>query len=707
MLDVGSSQFIGMASHALAALAYVVLAVLSLFSSQRTKIGGSLIAACLLTAIWAAAKAMASMQNPVAIYAVTPLETLRSASWIWFLTLLLRHGRGRQEQGWLVLWLSPVLLAFAALLLLAEVADAVFQYNVGEPSATLTTIAGHLLLAIGGLLLIENLYRNSISDARWGIKFLCMGLGAFFVYDLYLYANALLFRHLDPWLLEARGVTNAVVVPLLAVSAARNPEWKVDLFVSRRLAFYSATLIGSGAYLIFMALAGYYIREFGGTWGGLLQVSFFFGGGLLLLVVLFSGRVRTQIRVFINKHFFNYRYDYREEWIRFISTMSASDLGSDLRERAIQAIADIVESPGGVLLLKDGNGREFKVAAHWNANPNLAVAEPMDTAFIAFLEERQWIVDCNEVESDPEKYDGLILPSWVNEVPEAWLVVPLMHHDRLFGLLVLQEARAPRALNWEDLDLIKTVSRQVASYLAEQAAAQSLFEARQFEAFNRRFAFILHDIKNLVSQLSLMTANAEKHAGNPEFQRDMLLTVQESVTKMQALLQRLHSTATSQGTAETDVVAVLKDVVGGKARAGGDVSLTCAADELMVRGEAERLANVFEHVIQNALDATSQAGKSEPVDVDVIAHDDRSEIIIADHGPGMDEDFIKNHLFRPFRSTKSGGYGIGAYESREIVRECGGSLDVYSTPGTGTRVVINLKTAKADAPAGQFELEVK
>ena len=706
MVELASSQTVGLVSHSLAAIAYLLLALLLMFNWQRSRIGACLIAASLLTALWALAKALAAEDVFLARYAVVPLETVRTASWILFMTVLLRQGRSRGEQGWLLLWFAPALMGLAVILVVAEIADSTVQYGIGSPTVSLPTIAGHLILAIGGLLLIENLFRNAASEARWGIKFLCLGLGAVFVYDLYLYANGFLFRTLDDWLLEARGVTNAVVVPLLAISAARTPEWKVDLFVSRRLAFYSATLIASGAYLVFMAMAGYYLRQFGGTWGGILQVSFLFGGGLLLLILLSSGRVRTQLRVFINKHFFNYRYDYRDEWLRFIGTVSAPDRGDNMHERAIQAVADIVDSPGGILLLRDGSGKEFTVAATWNLPESASMREPADSGFIGFLEQTQWIVDVDELEREPEKYDGIALPDWVGEVRHVWLVVPLIRHDELLGLLVLQEARAPRTLNWEDHDILKTVGRQVASYLAEQAAVRSLVEARQFEAFNRRFAFILHDIKNLVSQLSLMTANAQKHAGNPEFQRDMLLTVQESVTKMQALLQRLHGTASQQATVQTDVVQVLKDVVAGKSRAGANIEFTATAPSLTVRGDGAQLANVFEHVIQNAVDATVEANKPVPVEVDVIEHGDRAEIIIADQGQGMEADFVKTQLFKPFRTTKSGGYGIGAYESREIVRECGGRFDVYSTPGSGTRVVINLyKAGEVDIGSSSLALE--
>jgi putative PEP-CTERM system histidine kinase len=703
-VETASPQLVGLVSHGIAAAAFLLLGALSLFNWKSSRIGVCLVGASTLTALWAAGRMLGSIDSNLAAFAL-PLETLRTGAWILFLTVLLKTARQNARAVGTALWLPPTLLGLAGLLFAAELVDAILQYDLGPMTISPPTISVHLMLAIGGLLLVENLFRNAVSEARWGIKYLCLGLGAFFVYDLYLYANGLLFQDLNPWLLDARGFTNAAIVPLIAVSAARNPEWKVDLFVSRRLAFYSATLMASGGYLLLMALVGYYLREFGGNWGNILLVAFLFGSMLLLVIILFSGRFRTQVRVFVSKHFFNYRYDYREEWLRFIATMSGKSGAGILQERAIQAVADIVESPGGLLFLEKGSD-QFAVAARWNM-PDLPLArEAADSPFSAFLRDRQWIIDFHQMDQDPEMYDGLPAPEWLSEARDPWLGVPLCHHDRLVGFLILQEARARHSLNWEDHDILKTVGRQVASYLAEQSATLSLVEARQFEAFNRRFAFVLHDIKNLVSQLSLMTANAEKHAGNPEFQRDMLLTVRESVSKMKGLLERLHGTAVGQSGEGTDIAALLQGIVERKKRAGAAVVLNVRGERLMARGEGESLASVFEHVIQNAQDATAEAGA--PVTIDAVERHGKIEIIVTDQGSGMDEDFVRNQLFRPFRSTKAGGYGIGAYESRAIVREAGGEFDVDSAPGRGTRIIIRLGGPLPDgADPRQFELEEK
>ena len=135
-----------------------------------------------------------------------------------------------------------------------------------DPPADAATL-GHIGLAIGGLALIEQLFRNTRPHRRWATKFLYLGLGLIFAYDFFLYADALLFKRLDQAVWEARGLVSAMAVPLIAVATSRNPEWSLDVFVSRRMVLHSAAIFGAGIYLLAMAGMGYYIRAYGGNWG--------------------------------------------------------------------------------------------------------------------------------------------------------------------------------------------------------------------------------------------------------------------------------------------------------------------------------------------------------------------------------------------------------------------------------------------------------
>src|SRR5690606_25926204 len=136
----------------------------------------------------------------------------------------------------------------------------------------------------------------------------------------------------------------------------RNKDWTIDIHMSRRVVFHSTALLGSGLYLLAAAGVGYYVRFFGGTWGSTLQITLLFGAVLLLTMLFFSGTLRSRIKVYVNKNFFSYRYDYREEWLRFTRMLNAQDVGGNLHERVIRALADLMESPSGGLWLRNEGG---------------------------------------------------------------------------------------------------------------------------------------------------------------------------------------------------------------------------------------------------------------------------------------------------------------------------------------------------------------
>lgn len=680
---------IGTVSYSISALTFVLLTLLLFASWKRGWVGAWLIAASVLTAAWSVSTAYGYSADGGNRLVTNILEVLRGGGWLLFLAGVLSKT-----------WDTDVHRKFGRLVFPAIIALCVFNLSVSCLEGTTDldlagsvgidlAILGRLIVAVVGILLIENLYRNTKREHRWGIKYVCLGIGGMFAYEFFMYSDGLLFQSVNPELVDARGIVNAVIAPLIAVSAARNPDWSLDVTVSRRVIFHSATLIGAGIYLLLMAAAGFYLREFGGEWGPAVQVVFLFAAVILLFLTLFSGSFRAWVKVNINKYFFTYRYDYREEWLRLIRTISSVGSGRDLTERVVRGLADIVESPEGTLWLYS-EPDQFELLKSWNSRV-VEGTQTADPEFAALLEEHQWVINLDQFREDPDQYDQLVIPDWLRDIRDdvrAWLVVPLLHHDRLLGILMLGQPRVLRELNWEDYDLLKTVGRQSASYLAEQQSARALAEAKQFDEFNRRFAFVLHDIKNLVSQLSLMVKNAEKHKNNPAFQEDMLQTVSESVEKMNNLLVRLHEGG-KQAAASTalDLPRFLALLVERNTRAGGRLTFTCDIDGIAVITDEERLGAVMAHVIDNALDAIDDDGS---IKVRLGTSGREAVIEVEDNGCGMSADFIRDELFKPFRTSKGAGYGIGAFESREYVRENGGRMNIQSETGVGTKVTIRL-----------------
>jgi putative PEP-CTERM system histidine kinase len=676
-------------SYATAALAFLLLSVLLSTTWRGRSHGRVLVLAAAITAVSNALLAWEALHPIQWSVATDSVEILRNGAWSAFLIILLGHFEDKDSRLPFRMRTSLALIIAFYVLFFGATMFGHFRLELISESGLMPGVAGRMGMAVLGMLLVEQLYRNKPEQERWAIKFACLGIGAMFAYDFYLYSDAMLFHQVNADIWAARGAVNALTVPLIAVSVVRSASWSAELAVSRRVMFHSAALFGSAIYLLTMGSAGYYLRYFGGSWGSVMQVTFLFGAVILLVGILFSGSFRAWLRVFISKHFYSYNYDYREEWLRFTSTLSRP--GPGLGDRAVQAVGALVESSAGLMWIRRESGL-FEPAANWQVAPAL-VSEPADSPFCQFLDNKEWVVDLQEYEEWPSKYDDVAMPPWLQAYPRGWLVVPLMMQGRLFGFMLLMQPRSAIKLNWEVIDLLKIAGNQAASYLAQYEAANALMVARQFESFNRMSTFVVHDLKNLVSQLSLLMSNAERHKHNPEFQNDMIETVNFSVQKMKLLLQKLSRTVTPENPMALPIERLLRQAVASKGGFEPQPVLTVADAGLTVRADWERLERVVGHLIQNAIEATARDGR---VELGLARRGESVLIRITDNGEGMSEDFIRERLFKPFESTKSAGMGIGAFESQEYIEELGGTLEVTSEQGRGSTFTIILPLLKQE-----------
>ena len=678
---------IGLTSYALGFLAYLVLCGLLLTGWRGRMQGGLLVVAVSVTLLWCGLLALWAGWDVPSARVLHVVEPLHFVVWVVFLHGLLNRA---QKRVGLVAALVYLLAAVMVLVpLLAPYFPDIFPLGDVAPKYS---FLGYVLLSVAGLFLIENLYRNTRAEQRWGIKFLCLGIGGMFAYDFFMYAQALLFNQLDLNLWAARGAVFMLVAPLIGISVARNPDWSVDVYISRDAAAHTTTLLFAGCYLLFMAAAGYYIKEFGGDWGVVFQTAFLFGAIVLLAALLFSGVLRARIKVFLGKHFFRHRYDYREQWLRFTNALSLCKKEALPYECVVRAIAEVVDSSGGLLWLRRKGG-SFEQVAHWGVSGGEAEILPADCSLATFLSDREWVINLEEYRADPELYSYLELPDWIMELPRAWLIVPLLDQEELFGLMVVARPRANVPFNWELRDLVKTTACQAASHLAQLQAMQDLAEARQFEGFHRLSAFVLHDIKNLIAQQTLLIGAAAQHKHKPEFIDDAVDIMQHSVTKMQRLMQLLKTGLSGGKPVSTNLVVIVTTAVNNCMAGKPAPVFSCELEDVWLTMDGDRMCSVIENLIHNAQDATPDDGE---VRVTLDSEEDRVEILVEDTGCGMDTAFVRDRLFRPFDTTKGDtGMGIGAYECKEYVSSLGGEIRVESQPGEGTsmRVVLPLTAA--------------
>lgn len=642
----------------------------------------ALAAAAALTALWGLAGCgFIATAQPAYFVAYLFGDSLRYGCWYLFLLLLI-WPRERSAPRPRTLAMISGLIFTTGLLMQALTLSSL---NTDGALARLSLLQS-LAQVVMALVLLEQFFRNAIEGTRWSIKPLCLGLGAVFAFDFYLYAEAVLFSRIDADALSVRGLVHATAIPLIALSTARSKGWLARIRVSQKIAFHSASLLLAGLYLLFVAGVGYYVRSYGGEWGRALQLALLFAGAMLLGLLVFSGSTRATLRVLVGKHFFRYRYDYREEWLRFTRVLSERNSPEAMGQQVIRALADMVESPAGALWLKNTQLGVYAQQARWNLPVQEAV-EAEASPLCAFLAAKGWVLNLEEHHGNPGHYENIELPAWLAQTPGAWLLVPLLTGSELTGFVVLAASRTATDVNWEVNDLLRTAGSQAATFLAQSMATEALLEARKFEAFNRMSAFVVHDLKNIVTQLSLMVRNAERHRDNPAFQKDMLMTVEHSVQRMNQLMLQLRQGAQpAEALSGIDLAHIIERIRDGKRTQGLEVEIGIG-ERPIVKGHHERVERVIGHLVQNAIDATARGGS---VRVGLRQEGDQAVVEVMDTGEGMAPEFLQERLFKPFQTTKPGGMGVGAYESAQYVRELGGRINVESEMGVGTTITMLL-----------------
>lgn len=621
------------------------------------------------------------------------IESLRNLAWFFLLTVLISK---QQFDNSLQLlrhsWKMPAIIFFTFCVAILEYYSEL-RYQLQQYIGFDFRLFAHIFFSIIGLVMVEQFYRNAIPEQRWVIKFFSIGLATIFALDFILYSKSLLFNSLDTTLWEARGIVNALTVPLLGITFHRlTSKETIKIQVSNNLIFHTSVLLGAGLYLLLMSLAGYYIKAYGGSWGAIAQISFIFLAIVLLLVFFVSGKIRALAKVYFSKHFFQHRYDYRDEWVKLSKRIATLDSLNDLSSFIVSTMANCVDSTGGGLWVKNSHD-DFYLTFDQNLREHSKTLVSTHDAMIKFLNSKQWVIDFVEYLQDPEIYFDSGIESWASDVDEIWLIIPLFHQNELIAFVVLTQPRVHRQIDWEDHDLLKTIGMQLANALALTQASDDLSRARQFEAYNRFSAFLVHDLKNLVAQISLIVKNAEKHKRNPEFIDDSIETLENVVKKIDHLLSQLKKGNNQTITQlKINLVQVLNEVSIQQAANQPLLNIEVDFDEIWVLGEKEKMVAIFGHLAQNAQEATNDLGK-----VSILAKKNAEtvEIKVIDSGCGMDESFIQQRLFKPFDTTKgNAGMGIGVYEAREYILQQSGVITVESEVGKGTVFTITLPIAR-------------
>lgn len=585
-----------------------------------------------------------------------------------------------------LLILSPIFIVYTLLV----PSDKIF-FNPDFASETVLFLGragyffyfGIVLYLTYALVLLERSLSSFVHPIRWQVKFEIIGIGTVIAAQLFYYSQGLLYRSIDFSLLPVRSLGLCIGVILMVFSRSRKGSLS-HLGMSRAVAYRSVVILAVGIYLVGLGLAGEGMRYLGPY-----SQRYFVGvlaliGGVLLVVVFLSETIRRKIRVLINKHFYRDKYDYRTQWLGFTQRLSHDHHLGSPAENILAFFCDTFSIRGALLYLRSFDNGEFSPQSAYNCSmptESLRGKSPLVTRLI----DSHWVLDVDALDAEILQESQPLLAK-----EEIRFIVPLFVDDALEGVILLgRPIDAKEIFSFEDYDLMKVMAAQAVAVLHNQRLGDQLSRAREMEAIGKVAAFVMHDLKNTVSNIALVVENGRHYMNDPEFQKDMLETLDKSVKRMKGLIERLKNfedkrTLKKEQLDLSTLVSEVMDEIPNRNILFSGSAAACYADK-------SEISKVVVNLLLNALDATGGMG---PVYLEV-GQDEMVFLRCRDQGVGMPAEFLRNKLFKPFETTKNDGFGIGLYQCRQIIEAHGGKISVESVEEQGTTFTVWLPGAKA------------
>jgi putative PEP-CTERM system histidine kinase len=546
------------------------------------------------------------------------------------------------------------------------------------------------------LMNIERTFRAAVGTMRWRVKFLVLGLGVIFGANIYTGSQALLFSSYSPTQLSVETAALLIGCVLIATGYVRSGFSEIDVYPSRAVLHTSVTVLLTGAYLFVVGVLAQIVSRFGGAASFPIAAFVVLLGVAILALLLLSERAQQSLQLFVSRHFKRPQHDFRQIWARFTQSLSVALDETALGTIASRLISETFDALSvSTWLFDEQRERLIRISSTSDAEhaqsgrlTNSIVREELSSAelikqsrpFDLSRAKEKWARDLMERSSGQFRTGG------------SPICVPLISGEHWLGVIVLADRVRGLCYSAEEMDLLKCIGEQVAASLLQLRLTEEIMGRKELEAFQTMSAFLIHDLKNAASTLGLMLENLPAHFDNPAFRQDAFRGIGSAATRINDLINRMNALRHELRLkpAELDLNLAVTEAL---ANLNGtlDTKLITKFDQIpKILADREQLQSVFTNLLLNARDAVGTDGR---IMVETTQEGDWVALLVSDNGCGMSDQFIKNSLFRPFRSTKKKGLGIGMFQSKTIVEAHHGKIHVESELGVGTtfRVMLPLK----------------
>jgi len=558
--------------------------------------------------------------------------------------------------------------------------------------------AFHLCFLTGIILILMNLERTlraSIGHMRWQIKYMVLGVGSIFGIRIYTSSQTILFHSLNTNLSII--IINAGVLILASAlifrSLIRVRSLNLDFYLSHTFLYNSFTVLIVGIYLLAVGVLVKLIHYLNLGTSLYLTAFFVFLALLGLSIVLLSDRLRHQMRRLIAIHLRRPQFDYQKEWMKFTEETSTITDVKGLCMTVSGMISNVLEVLSVTVWLLDESRSRLRPGGSTvfsETGTGHRISEEAEKKLLRAIGNQEMPVDIDDPKI-PWAHD--LKQSMPDSIQEARVryCVPLSAGGNLLGVITLGEKVGYASFSFEEMNLLKTIADQTAGSLLNLKLSEDLRRAKEMETVQTISSFFIHDLKNLALALSLTIKNLPVHFDNPEFRNDALTMMKQSVNKINSMCSNLSmlSKRIELRKVETDLNEFTQNFL---SCLNGSVKVPFIQDlqpvsKLLI--DPEQLQKVLTNLILNANEAVGNGGEIR------LATEEREgwvTLSVGDNGCGMSKEFMEQSLFRPFKSTKKQGMGIGLFQSKMIVEAHQGRIEVESEEGRGTtfRVMLPL-----------------